>query len=125
MKKELAAAALLLLLAAAAIWNVHYLAARCDSIDSAVAHAQSQYLSGDGSAAAQALTDARSDWDSMDRYAHIMLPHSAVESVTETFDAAKAALSAGDPAAEAQLLLLRTRIANLGESERAALGNVF
>ena len=39
MKKELAAAALLLLLAAAAIWNVHYLDARCDSLDSAVAHA--------------------------------------------------------------------------------------
>ena len=65
MKKELAAAALLLLLAAAAIWNVRYLDARCDSLDSAVTQAQSQYLSGNGSAAAQALTDARCDWDSM------------------------------------------------------------
>lgn len=125
MKKELAAAALLVLLAVCAIWNVHYLDARCDALDSAVADAQEQYLAGSPDAAVQALMAARESWDSMDRYAHIMLPHDAVESVTETFDAANAALSAGDIAAEMQLRLLRTRIANLGESEHAALGNVF
>lgn len=125
MKKELAAAALLLLLVAAAIWNVHYLGARCEALDSAVARAQEQYLAGAADGAMQTLEDARADWDSMDRYAHIMLPHNAVESVTETFDAAKSALSAGDIAAETQLCLLRARIANLGESEHAALGNVF
>lgn len=125
MKKELAAIALLLILAATAIWNVHYLGARCEALDSAVARAQEQYLAGTADDAMQALEDARKEWDSMDCYAHIMLPHDAVESVTETFDAAKSTISAGDIAAETQLHLLRTRIANLGESEHAALGNVF
>lgn len=125
MKKELAAAALLLLLVATAIWNVHYLGARCTALDSAVARAQEQYHTGSMGEAMQALKDARADWDSMDLYAHAMLPHDAVEAVTETFDAATSALSAGDIAAETQLCLLRTRIANLGESEHAALGNVF
>lgn len=125
MKKELAAAALLLLLVAAAIWNVHYLATRCEALDSAVAYAQEQHRTGADSDALQALADARADWDSMDRYAHTMLPHSAVESVTETFDAVQSALISGDIAAEMQFHLLRTRIANLGESEHASLGNVF
>lgn len=125
MKKELTAAALLLLLVAAAIWNVHYLGARCEALDSTVARAQEQYHAGATGNAIQALEDARADWDRMDRYAHVMLPHDVVESVTETFDAVKSALSAGDIAAETQLCLLRTRIANLGESEHAALGNVF
>lgn len=125
MKKELAAAALLLLLVAAATWNVHYLGARCEALDSAVAQAQEQYLAGATTDAMQTLASARADWDTMDRYAHTMLPHDAVESVTETFDAATSALSAGDITAETQLHLLRTRIANLGESEHAALGNVF
>lgn len=125
MKKELAAVALLLLLIAATIWNVHDLGKRCEALDSNVAHAQEQYREGAAAGAMQTLADARAVWDSMDRYAHAMLPHDAVESVTETFDAAASALSVGDIAAETQLQLLRTRILNLSEGEHATLGNVF
>lgn len=125
MKKELAAGALLLLLAAAAIWNVRYLDRACGALTQRVAEAQAQYAAGAPGQAAEALRGAMDDWDAMDRYAHVLLQHDAVQSVTETFYAALDALNAGDPAAAAQMDLLRLRIENISESEHAALGNVL
>ncbi len=126
MKRTLIALVLLLLLGALGIWNLRQVDALTNGLCGCIELSIRCMEEGDSAAAKAAVDSALTLWERQERYTHIFLRHSEVDSAADTLyelqeavyagDAAQA-LSAGNPA----LYHLRS----LQSMEHPAWGSVF
>lgn len=116
MIKEYIALAILIAIPIAAFINIGYIQRNTDSLMEQIDIASEQMLSDDMENAAETIENAYTEWQSHDRYAHIMLRHEEVETVSESFTRLRSELQVGD-ASPALLEALREKLKGLLEME--------
>lgn len=116
MIKEYIALAILIAIPIAAFINIGYIQRNTDSLMEQIDIASEQMLSDDMENAAETIENAYTEWQSHDRYAHIMLRHEEVEAVSESFTRLRSELQVGD-ASPALLEALREKLKGLLEME--------
>lgn len=124
MTKELVAALILIAIPISAVINIRYIDRTTDHLMEQIDKASEQSLSGDTESASETIEDAYSEWQSHDRYAHIMLRHDEVEGVSESFAELRAELQ-GDGACPAHFDALIERLSGLLEMEQPSLESIF
>ncbi|NLW64798.1 MAG: DUF4363 family protein [Clostridiales bacterium] len=124
MTKELVAAAILILIPIAAFINIGYIERTTDYLMEQIDSASEQMLSGDTDSASETLENAYAEWQSHDRYAHIMLRHDEVVAVSEAFSDLRSELQGGD-ASPVLFEALRERLRGLLEMELPSFESVL
>ena len=125
MKKELIAGALLLLILAVSLFNIHYINSSMDSLSHQVKYAGQLVDKGQTEQAAQVLQESLEQWQSMDRYVHVMLRHDEIDPITDEYFALLDELDSGGDATSASFETLLSHFNELSEMESLSLSSIF
>ena len=103
MKKELIAGGLLILILTVSLFNIHYINSSMDSLSQQVRQAGQLVDEGKMKEAAEVLQRSLDQWQSMDRYVHVMLRHDEIDPITDEYFALLDELDSGGDATSASL----------------------
>lgn len=125
MKKMYAGILLLAILLGAALYNVHYLDGKMDSLLQYVDAARQLEGAGDFDSAQLMLREAISFWNGMNSYTHILIRHSEIDSASDAFYDCLACLQDGGADSAASLEKLRAHLCSILDMEHISLGSIF
>lgn len=125
MKRELIAVALLATLLALSLANVHYIENKSAALMENIGAAETLLDSGDTLGAESALRVSLDGWLGWKSYTHIMLRHSEIDAITDTYYELLAGIQNGGEAPKAAFGALRQKLLDLSEKERVSAGTLF
>lgn len=125
MKKELIAGGLLILLLTISLLNIHYINSSMDSLSQQVRQAGQLVDEGKTEEAAEVLQRSLEQWQSMDRYVHVMLRHDEIDPITDEYFALLDELDSGGDATSASFETLLSHFNELSEMESLSLSSIF
>lgn len=125
MKKELIAGGLLILLLTISLLNIYYINSSMDSLSQQVRQAGQLVDEGKTEEAAEVLQRSLEQWQSMDRYVHVMLRHDEIDPITDEYFALLDELDSGGDATSASFETLLSHFNELSEMESLSLSSIF
>ncbi len=125
MKNEFIALALLAAIFVASIFNANYVENKTQALTGEIDAAEAFYNQGDTQSASKHLDASLNAWHKWESYAHIMLRHSEVDLVTETYFDLLGQLESGETVPDAAFEQLKDRLENIAEMEKISSKAVF
>lgn len=126
MKKEFIALAVVLAILTFSIINAAYVRGCAEEFSADIQNAQRIYDSGDAEKAADAVSDSLSGWLQWHKYAHIMLRHSEVDDVTESYYELLADLqNSDDKVTPASFGMVEQKLRNIADMEQMTIGSIL
>lgn len=126
MKREWIALGVILAILAFSIFNAKYVAHKTADFRSDLQTAQEDYIGGDRKEAASHITNSIADWLSWHKYANIMLRHSEVDEVTDSYYDLLAALEdSGQEVPAAAFDKVTQKLRNISNMEQMTLGSIL
>lgn len=125
-KRESAAVFVLAVMLLLSLWNLRKIDSLTDSILVLLSKSQTSAESLESKAAMKTLNSALELWLKSDRYTHIFIRHSEIDSTTDAFYELKESLMGDDPiSARAAYEKLRYHLESIDEMEHPSLGSIF
>ncbi|MDR1131977.1 MAG: DUF4363 family protein [Oscillospiraceae bacterium] len=125
MKREFAAAALLLAIFALSFVNVRHIETKTGVLTGEITAAAGLIAENDREGAIKHVKNALAGWLEWNRYSHIMLRHSEIDTITDAYYALLQALEGKDEVPPAAFGSLLEKLRGLAEKERAGLGAIL
>ena len=125
-KRESAAIFVLTVMVLLSVWNLKKIDSLTDSITVLLSKSQTSADNLESKEAMKFLNDALEIWLKSDRYTHIFIRHSEVDSTTDAFYELKESLMGGDTvSARAAYEKLRYHLMSIDGMEHPSLGSIF
>jgi len=125
MKREFFAVGLLLALLALSLYNIRYIENKSQTLNSYIEKAEKHYLSGDRQGAAEDIEASLDIWLGWDSYSHVMLRHSEVDVITETYYELLKELEGKDTVTEASFGKLKEELSSITTKERITARSIL
>jgi hypothetical protein len=126
MKKEIFACCLLLAMFAGALLNIGHINNITEQMTTLVEQAGQYAQSGQWELACQSAQQAQSLWQKNDAYAHIVMPHSEIESTADTFyELMKQIYSRSSGGVKGASQAVKARLKDIADRESISLGSIF
>lgn len=126
MKREWIALGIILAILSFSIFNANYVAQKTELFRSDLHAAQDYYDSGDRQQAASKVTDSLLGWLRWHKYAHIMLRHSEVDNVTDSYyDLLSALEDSEEKVTDAAFDKVTQKLHNISDMEQMTLGSIL
>jgi len=125
-KREFAAVFVLAVIILLSIWNLNKIDSLTDRIIVLLSKSQTYADNLNTKEALKSLNDGLEIWLDADRYTHIFIRHSEIDSTTDAFFELKESLMGEDPiSTRAAYEKLRYHIESIDEMEHPSLGSIF
>ena len=125
-KRESAAAFVLAVMVLLSVWNLKKIDSLTDSILVLLSKSQTSAENFDERAAMRSLSEALELWLQSDRYTHIFIRHSEIDSTSDAFYELKESLMGDDPiSTRAVYEKLRYHLESIDGMEHPSLGSIF
>ena len=125
MKREYIAVALIAAIFVLAMINVHHIESKTLALNNDIELAEKLYYDGDSDGAVSGIEKSLDTWLSWDSYSHIMLRHSEVDVITETYYELLSELEGEAKASQASFEKLKEALASIADKERISLSSIL
>ena len=125
MKREIFAVALLLGLLTLSLYNIRYIENKSQTLNSYIEKAEKHYLSGDRQGAAEDIEASLKLWLGWDSYSHVMLRHSEVDVITESYYELLKELEGDDAVTKASFGKLKEELNSIITKERINVRSIL
>ncbi|MBP8640109.1 MAG: DUF4363 family protein [Oscillospiraceae bacterium] len=125
MKSEFIAVFIIAALLALALININHIETKTLALTEEIELAEKQYNVGDIEGAVFCVEDSLNAWLSWDSYSHIMLRHSEVDVITDTYFDLLSELEGEAEVSQASFEKLKEALASIADKERVSLKSIL
>ena len=126
MKREWIALSIVLAILTFSIVNANYVSGKTKDFRTQIDVAENYFTSGDRQEASSLVSDGLHGWLDWHKYAHIMLRHSEVDAVTDSYYDLLAALQDGDDeVTDADFDKVSHKLRNVADMEQMTFGSIL
>ena len=125
MKREFFAVGLLIALLTLSLYNIRYIENKSQTLSSYIEKAETHYLSGDRQGAAEDIEASLDLWLGWDSYSHVMLRHSEVDVITESYYELLKELEGDDTVTKASFGKLKEELSSITTKERINVRSIL
>lgn len=125
MKREYIAVSLIVAIFVLSMMNIRYIENKAQALEDNIATAEKLYFGGDKEGAVSDITASLDAWLSWDSYSHIMLRHSEIDVITDTYYDLLSELQGENETPKASFEKLKEDLRSLVSKERITLRSIL